>query len=116
MLLERGILTGRKNKIVIGFDLGDRLSQISFSRMDGGEPETLSVTEDGGVFCFPTVIGRRFGANPWVCGIEAADLAAEGRGIVLEQLVGIWAGEIALLLIFFVVLFLQVYILGKRYD
>ena len=89
MLLERGILTGRKNKIVIGFDLGDRLSQISFSRMDGGEPETLSVTEDGGVFCFPTVIGRRFGANPWVCGIEAADLAAEGRGIVLEQLVSL---------------------------
>ncbi len=89
MLLDRGILMGRKNKIAIGFDLGDRLSQISFSRMDGGEPETLAVADGEEVFCFPTVIGRQFGAKPWVCGIEAADLAAEGKGVALDRLVSL---------------------------
>lgn len=70
-----------------------------------------------------SMVGMRFHNGNWpyiLRGIRvwsvATMLGVMPLSIVLEQLAGKWAGEIALLLIFLVGLFLPVYILGKRYE
>ena len=70
-----------------------------------------------------SMVGMRFHNGNWpyiLRGIRvwsvATMLGVMPLSIVLEQLVGKWAGKIALLLIFLVGLFLPVYILGKRYE
>ena len=86
MFLEKGGLTGKKNRIIIGYDLGDENSQISFCRMDGGEPETASVVTGEEQYDFPTVLGKRKEVNQWVYGKEARRLEEAGKGILVENL------------------------------
>lgn len=86
MLLEKGVLTGRKNRIIVGYDLGDKNSQISFCRMDQGEPESASVVAGGEQYDFPTVLCKRKEVNQWVYGKEAQRLAEADRGILVENL------------------------------
>ena len=86
MFLEKGNLPGRKNRIIIGYDLSDEHSQISFCRVDGGEPETVSVVEGEEQYDFPTVLARRPDMNQWFFGREARREAESGNGILVEHL------------------------------
>lgn len=86
MFLEKGNLTGRKNKIIVGYDLGDATSQISYCRADGTEPETASVVAGEEQYNFPTVLGKRLEVNQWAYGREALKLAENGSGILVERL------------------------------
>ncbi len=86
MLLEKDRRTGRKNGIIIGYDLGDRTSQISFCRLDNGEPETVSVVAGEEQYNFPTVLCKRLEVNQWTYGREGRKLADEGKGILVENL------------------------------
>jgi len=86
MFLEKGIFTGRKNKIAVGFDLGDRTSQISFCRLDGGEPETLSMVAGEEQYNFPTLLCRRKDGGQWACGREAQRLTQAGETEKVEHL------------------------------
>ncbi len=82
MFLEKGYLTGKKHKILIGFDLRDTTSQISFCYPDEGEPETVSGAEGEERYDFPTAVARRPGVNHWSCGQEAVKLAEDGGVLV----------------------------------
>lgn len=84
---EMGEWGGKKNKIVLGYDLGSEFSQISYYVMGNAEPETVSVITGEQQYNFPTVLGKRLEVNQWVYGKEALQLAQDGEGVLVDNLV-----------------------------
>lgn len=76
-------------KILVGFDLCDDYSQISFARVDSEEVETVSSVTGEEVFNIPTVLCKKEGTNQWLYGNEALRFAAEEQGILVEKLVSL---------------------------
>lgn len=80
----------KKNKAVVGFDLGNDYSQISYCREDQSMPDTMSLVMGEEQFNIPTVLCRRHGtgvADAWSIGKEALQDVSEGKGILVEDLV-----------------------------
>lgn len=80
----------KKNKAVVGFDLGNDYSQISYCRADQSMPDTMSLVMGEEQFNIPTVLCRRHGtgvADAWSIGKEALQDVSEGKGILVEDLV-----------------------------
>lgn len=75
-----------KDRIVMGFDLSDEFSQISYMYMGDKEPQTVSTTPSGENMCIPTKLGKVAGENTWVFGDAASKLEEEGNGTVLTGL------------------------------
>lgn len=75
-----------KEKIIVGYDLGNRYSQISYCAYDGGEPETLSVIAGEESYNIPTVLCKRNGANQWFFGKEAYKHAEAEEGSLVTDL------------------------------
>lgn len=73
-------------RLIVGFDLGNEFSQISYSLSDSGEVETLSQTAGMEHYNIPTVLCKRQGINQWFYGKEALRYAAEQQGILVEDL------------------------------
>ena len=65
MFLEKGTFTGKKNRIIVGFDLGEEVSQISFRSLEDGEPRTVSAVTGEEQYDIPTVLCRRWEGNQW---------------------------------------------------
>lgn len=76
-----------KDKIIIGYDLGNLYSQISYCTFDGSEPETLSVVAGGESFNIPTVLCKRQGVNQWFFGKDACKKAEQEEGFLVTDLV-----------------------------
>lgn len=80
-------------KLLVGYDLGNDFSQISFQLGDS-EVETLSAVAGGEQYNIPTVLCKRTGLNQWLYGKEALRCAGEGQGILVEDILGLAvAGE-----------------------
>lgn len=79
-----GFLSG--GKVIVGYDLGNRFSQISFSRSETGEVETLSQVAGEEQYNIPTALCKRSGTNQWLYGREALRCAREEGGILVENL------------------------------
>lgn len=79
-----GFLSGEK--VIVGYDLGNRFSQISFSRSWDGEVETLSQVAGEEQFNIPTALCKRSGTDQWLYGREALRCAREEEGILVENL------------------------------
>ena len=80
----------RKNKAVVGFDLGNDYSQISYCRADQSMPDTMSLVMGEEQYNIPTVLCRRHGvdeAGAWSIGKEALKDASDRKGILVEDLV-----------------------------
>ena len=77
----------KNDKLIVGYDLGNRFSQISYAVSADGEVETLSQVAGTQVYNVPTVLCKRTGVNQWFYGKEALRNAAEGEGILVENLV-----------------------------
>ena len=75
-----------KKKIMVGYDLGNRYSQISYCTYDGKEPETLSVVAGEESYNIPTVLCKRKGVNQWFFGKEAYKHAKEEEGSLVTDL------------------------------
>ena len=58
-------------RFVLGYDLGDKVSQISFLGSDADMPETLSVLAGAELYNIPTVLCKRKDVNQWYFGKEA---------------------------------------------
>ncbi len=86
MFLEKANFTGRKNRIAVGYDIGDDTSQISFSRAGEASPETVSVVTGEEQYNFPTVLCRKAESNQWLFGREAVRQAEEGKAVLVERL------------------------------
>ncbi len=80
-----GALGGGTNGYIIGFDLGDIYSGISYC-MQGGEVETLSLVTGEENYSIPTVLCKRREANQWFYGTEALKYAEEKGGILIDHL------------------------------
>ncbi len=72
-------------KMIVGFDLGDECSQISYCVADG-EVESLSTVAGGEQYDIPTVLCKRKSVNQWFYGKEAQRYAADNDGILVTNL------------------------------
>ena len=62
-------------RVLVGFDLGNKYSQISYC-VEGSEvPETLSLVAGSESYNIPTVLCKRQGVNQWFFGREAYKFA-----------------------------------------
>lgn len=88
MLIGQKQQTGKKNgkRVVVGYDLGEIVSQISFCSVEGGEVETVSCVAGTEQYNIPTVLCKRNGVNQWFYGKEALKYARQEEGILVENL------------------------------
>lgn len=88
MLLERTLdeLT-KKNKVALGIDLGNDITQITYCRADQSMPETISLVNGEEQYNIPTVLCRNQEQHQWYYGKEALQKAQAGEGILVEDLV-----------------------------
>lgn len=98
MFLEKALdeMT-KKNKVVVGFDLGNDTSQISLCRLDQSMPDTISLVAGAEEYHIPTVLCRKTLAEEikngnqtvkglWSMGREALQQAAQKQGTLVEDL------------------------------
>lgn len=67
---------------IVGFDLGTKYAQISYTGMEGGEGEINDI---------PACLCKRNGTNQWLYGREAQKAAADGKSILFEDPAGLAA-------------------------
>lgn len=75
------------HKIIVGYDLGDRFSQISYCHAKGEEPQTVSVVAGEENYNIPTVLCKRKNVNQWYYGKEALKYAKEEGAQLIDNLV-----------------------------
>lgn len=98
MFLEKALdeMT-KKNKVVVGFDLGNDTSQISLCRLEQSMPDTLSLVAGAEEYNIPTVLCRKTLAEEikngsqtvkglWSMGREALQQASAKQGTLVEDL------------------------------
>ncbi len=78
-----------KEKIIIGYDMGEQYSQISYCTYDASEPKTLSVVAGGESYNIPTALCKRRGVSQWFYGREAYKHADTEEGTLVTNLVSL---------------------------
>ena len=78
-----------KDRVVVGFDLSDEFSQISYCKMSDNEPQTISVVLGSEEMCIPTKLGKFYGENTWTFGVEAEKLEANNEGFLIRNLIAL---------------------------
>lgn len=92
------------DRLIIGYDLGNEICQISYAFSETGEAETLSQVAGAQSYNIPAVLCKRTGVNQWYYGKDALRYAQEDQGILVDNLFGqALAGE-------------QVIIEGEAFD
>lgn len=77
------------DKLIVGYDLGNKYCQISYALSEGREPETLSQVAGAQNYNIPAVLCKRYGTNQWLYGREALRCADGQEGILVENLVSL---------------------------
>lgn len=80
----------KKNGVVVGFDLGNDYSQISYCRADQSMPDTMSLVMGEEQYNIPTILCKMQGNDEnsaWCVGNEAQKGALLENGILVENLV-----------------------------
>ena len=72
---------------VLGYDLGEKVSQISFLASDADMPETLSVLAGAELYNIPTVLCKKNDVNQWFYGKEAVRHIEEGDSSAAPDLI-----------------------------
>lgn len=72
-------------KLIVGYDIGNDYSQISYCIADG-EVDTLSSVAGAEHYNIPTVLCKRVSVNQWYYGNEALRYAGENQGILVKNL------------------------------
>ncbi len=73
-------------KLIVGYDLEDDYSQISYYISGDENVETLSMTAGSENYNIPTVLCKRSGVNQWFYGKEAVRYGEEHQGILIRNL------------------------------
>lgn len=76
-----------KEKVIVGYDLGNKYSQISYCTYENSVPETLSVVAGAQNYNIPTALCKRQGISQWFYGKDAYKHADLGEGVLAEDLV-----------------------------
>lgn len=95
MFLEKNFLEKKNSgQYIVGYDLGDEFSQISYWKMGENGPETASGVMGEEQFQIPTILCKRKDVNQWFYGKEAKLVSEEKEGTLLTNLVSLArAGE-----------------------
>lgn len=83
--IDKALEKTPRERIVIGLDLSDEFSQVSFLNMSQNEPETLSLVLGEEQICIPTVLAKTVGENVWTYGMEAIE--NRDRAILVDNLI-----------------------------
>lgn len=86
--MSRFLLNNNK-KLMIGYDLANTCSQISYCyKKESEDVETVGTVEGEENFDIPTVLCKRIGTNQWLFGHDAVRFCRERReeGILVENL------------------------------
>ncbi len=75
-----------EKRFVLGYDLGEKVSQISYLSSDADMPETLSVLAGAELYNIPTVLCKRKDVNQWYYGKEAVRHIEDGDAIPVYDL------------------------------
>ncbi|MCQ2541387.1 MAG: DUF5716 family protein [Lachnospiraceae bacterium] len=75
-----------KQRVVVGFDLSDEFSMISYFPLGEDEPISVSVTPGGEDICVPTVVCKYFAENAWAFGNSAIEAAKDRKGTIVSGL------------------------------
>ncbi|MDF2539420.1 MAG: hypothetical protein K0S76_2441 [Herbinix sp.] len=73
-------------KLIVGYDLGEDVSQISCFSQKTSEPITIGPKEGDEHYLIPTVICVRKDTRLWLCGNEAEACARKGDGEAVDHL------------------------------
>lgn len=79
-------LDKKNNRYMVGYDLGEMASQISFCTLNQNEPETLPIVAGTEEYNIPTVLCKRTEVNQWFYGKEALKHIQDGDGIQVDHL------------------------------
>lgn len=74
-------------RYVLGYDLGEEVSQISFLASDTDLPETLSVLAGAEAYNIPTVLAKRKDVNQWFYGKEAISKIEADEAVRVDNLI-----------------------------
>ncbi|WP_026521475.1 DUF5716 family protein [Butyrivibrio sp. VCB2001] len=74
-------------RFVLGYDLGEKVSQISYLASDADMPETLSVLAGSELYNIPTILCKRKDVNQWFYGKEAVRHIDDGDGYEVSGLI-----------------------------
>lgn len=75
------------SRYVIGYDLNDKMSQISYFELNSDVPETIAADNGDERLGIPTVLSKRPGVNQWFYGQNAKKSASLGESTLVGQLV-----------------------------
>lgn len=75
-----------EEKMVVGYDVSDSFSQISYYVQGSADVETLSPVAGTQNYNIPTALCKRNGVNQWFYGKEALRYADEGNGVLVQNL------------------------------
>lgn len=75
-----------KDRFVIGFDLNNEFAQISYCKIDGNEPETLSVVAGKDMYNIPCAVCKKTSTGAWIFGKEAIKAEEENDGRAVRNL------------------------------
>ena len=75
-----------KSKYVLGYDLNDKMSQISYFELNSDIPETIAADDGDERLGIPTVLAKRHGVSQWDYGQAARKAARLGESTLVGQL------------------------------
>lgn len=80
----------KKNGVVVGFDLGNDYSQVSYCKADQSMPDTMSLVLGEEQYNIPTLVCKMQTQNgagsAWCAGNDALKCASDGNGVLVENL------------------------------
>lgn len=73
-------------RYIIGYDLNDSMSQISYFELNNSVPETVANDEEEERLGIPTVLSKRKGVAQWEFGNAAIKASENGSGTLVDKL------------------------------
>lgn len=75
-----------KSKYVLGYDLNDKMSQISYYELNSSIPETIAADDGDERLGIPTVLSKRHNVSQWEFGGAAQKAARNGEATLVGKL------------------------------
>lgn len=83
------ILKSGTGKIIVGYDLGNVNSQISYYSAETSKVETAPSIAGTQVYNIPTALCKKYGTGQWLYGKEAVRAAQDEEGILVDNLLAL---------------------------
>lgn len=74
-------------KVVVGLELADDYSQVSYCTIGSGEPQTISLITGSEEYNIPTIVGKLHDNGAWIFGKDAMKAARDGDGFLIKDLI-----------------------------